>query len=69
MKVVELQDDLKKRKLNRIGKKGELQERLRAFIALAFEHGEYEEEKEEDVEERDGSKRAFKSTSGKRTRL
>jgi hypothetical protein len=28
-------------------------ERLRAFIALAIEHGEYDKEKEEDVEERD----------------
>lgn len=50
-KVAKLKDELKKRRLKRIRKKEELQERPRAFIALAIEHGEYEEEK--DVEERD----------------
>ena len=49
MKVAKLKDELKKRILKTTGKKKELQDRLRAFIALKIEHGEDEEDKERDV--------------------
>lgn len=44
-----MKDELKKRILKTTGKKKELQDRLRAFIALEIEHGEDEEDKERDV--------------------
>jgi hypothetical protein len=48
-----LKEELKKGQL-RTGKKKELQNRLRAFIALEIEHGEDEEEGgEEDKEDED----------------
>jgi hypothetical protein len=53
IEAAELKDELKKGKLG-TGKKKELQNRLRAFIALEIEHGEDEEEGgEEDKEDED----------------
>ncbi|CAK9801710.1 Transposon Ty3-I Gag-Pol polyprotein [Anthophora plagiata] len=51
MKVAELKDELKKRKLRITGRKKGLQDRLRAFIALEIEHGEDEEDEEEEDED------------------
>ena len=48
MRVAELKDELVKRKLKITGKKKELQDRLKAFIALEIEHDEDEDE-ERDV--------------------
>jgi predicted transcriptional regulator len=50
MKVAEMKDELKKRRLKRIAKKARAS---KSFHRLAIEHGEYDKEKEEDVEERD----------------
>jgi AMMECR1 domain-containing protein len=52
MKVAELEDELKKRKLKTSDNKKVLQDRLKAFIDLETEHGEDEEnDREEDEEE------------------
>lgn len=52
MKLVELKDELKSRKLKTSGKKEELQCRLRAAIMPEIEHGDVEEEeKEEEAED------------------
>lgn len=53
MKVAKLKDELKKRRLKTISKKKELQDCLRAFIALEIEHDEDEEDEEKDEEDKE----------------
>ncbi|KAK9302451.1 hypothetical protein QLX08_005525 [Tetragonisca angustula] len=47
MKLIQLKDELKSRKLKTYGNKSELQNRLRAIL-LETEHGEDEKSKEEE---------------------
>ena len=69
MKLVELRNDLKARKLKTSGKKEELQRRLRAAIMLEIEHGDVEEEEKEEEsedEEDDVLETRTKATASKR---
>ncbi|CAK9799813.1 hypothetical protein ANTQUA_LOCUS2240 [Anthophora quadrimaculata] len=58
MKLVELKEKLKKRKLNTSGNNKVLQDHLKAALTLEIEHGEDENENEgdedEDEHDRDG---------------
>lgn len=53
MKLIELKEELRKRKLKSSGNKKELQDRLRAALTLEIEHGEDESECDESEDETD----------------
>ncbi|KOC63582.1 hypothetical protein WH47_03084 [Habropoda laboriosa] len=48
MKLLELRQELRSRKLKTVGKKNELQDRLRVAVKLEIEHGADEDEDEDE---------------------
>lgn len=69
MKLPELREELKQRKLKSSGNKAELQERLRAAITFEIQHGEDDAEEEEEESEAESVVDARSGAGNNRTHL